>query len=77
MQVNNYRKKVNGNIGSEQSYNSVNYNVETVRTFVQRLNYPKVNEFEYMLSYDNQTAINIPLSLSGITIKYKIGGQVR
>lgn len=77
LQVNNYRKKVDGNIGSEQSYNSVNYSVETVRTFVQRLNYSKVNEFEYMLSYDNQTAINIPLSLSGITIKYKIGGQVR
>ena len=77
LQVNSYRKKVDGNIGSEQNYSSVNYNVETVRTFVQRLNYPKVNEFEYMLSYDNQTAINIPLSLSGITIKYKIGGQVR
>ena len=30
-----------------------------------------------MLSYDNQTALNVPLSLSNITIKYKIGGQIR
>lgn len=77
LQVNNYRKKVDGNINSDKDYVSVNYKIETVRTFVQRLNYSKINEFQYKLSSDEENAIEIPLSLNSITIKYKIGGQVR
>lgn len=77
LQVNNYRKRINGNIGSEDDYAPVNYKVESIRTYVQRLNYSKVNEFEYLLSSDEDNAIDIPLSLSSITIKYKIGSQVR
>ena len=77
LQVNNYRKKVDGNIDSVDDWAVVHYNVDIVRTYVQRLNYSKVNEFQYLLSYDNQTALNVPLSLSNITIKYKIGGQIR
>ena len=77
LQVNNYRKKIDGNINEPDDYVSVNYNVETIRTFVQRLNYSKINEFQYMLSSDEENAIEIPLSINSITIKYKIGGQVR
>lgn len=76
LQVNNYRKKIEGNIGKEDC-EMVSYKVETIRTFIQRLNYSKVNEFQYKLSCDEKSAINIPLSLSGITIKYKVGGQIR
>ena len=77
LQVNNYRKKMNGNIDNLDDYSIVNYDIDIVKTYIQRLNYSKVNEFQYMLSYDNNIAINIPLSLSGIIIKYKIGGQIR
>lgn len=77
LQVNCYRKKVNGNINEPDDFVNVNYKVETIRTFVQRLNYSKVNEFQYQLSSDEENAIEIPLSLNSITIKYKIGGQVR
>ena len=77
LQVNCYRKKINGNINEPDDFVNVNYKVETIRTFVQRLNYSKVNEFQYQLSSDEENAIEIPLSLNSITIKYKIGGQVR
>jgi hypothetical protein len=77
LQTNNYRKRIDGNIGNEDDYQVVNYSVEIIRTFVQRLNYSKVNEFQYLLTYDNKTSINVPLSLSGIIVKYKVGGEVR
>ena len=77
LQVNCYREKVNGNINEPHDFLDVNYKVETIRTFVQRLNYSKVNEFQYQLSSDDANAINIPLSLNSIIIKYKVGGQVR
>ena len=77
LQINNYRKQVNGNIGNKDDYKVVNYNVEIVRTFVQRLNYSKVNEFQYLLSYDDKNSVNVPFSVSGIIVKYKIGGEVR
>ena len=76
LQVNNYRKRIDGNINSDD-FVSVTYDIESVRTFVQRLNYSKVNEFEYMLSSDNSNAIDIPLSVNSITIKYRVGSQVR
>ena len=76
-QVNCYRKKVDGNINSLDDYVTVNYRVDTIRTYVQRLNYSKINEFQYQLSSDEENAMDIPLSLNSITIKYKVGGQVR
>ena len=51
--------------------------VDAIRTYVQRLSFPKVNEFQYTLSSDDEQAIRVPLSLSGLTIKYRIGSQVR
>lgn len=77
LQVNCYRKKINGNINDVDDYITVNYDVDTLRTFVQRLNYSKINEFQYQLSSDEENIMDIPLSLNSITIKYKIGGQVR
>ena len=77
LQANCYRKKVDGNINSLDDYVTVNYRVDTIRTYVQRLNYSKINEFQYQLTSDEENAFDIPLSLNSITIKYKIGGQVR
>ena len=76
LQVRNYRKKVTGTIGTENS-TIVDYDVNCARTFVQKMNYGNVTEFEYLLSSDNKDDYHIPLSLSSISIKYKIGGPVR
>lgn len=72
LNVKNYRKYVNN--GKEENFN---YDINVIRTFVKRLNYAKVCEFQYRLSSDSTSSINVPLSLSDITVKYKIGGQVR
>lgn len=77
LQVRLFRKSVDGNINNPEDYKQFNYDVDLIRTFVQRLNYAKVNEFQYLLSSDGDNTIDIPLSLSSITVKYKIGTQVR
>ena len=70
--VTNYRKRMN----TSDAENFV-FDVDTVRVYVKRLNYSKVNEFQYELKCDEYNDIRIPLSLSSISIKYKISGQVR
>lgn len=79
LRCNIYRKYIDGNISNKNEYETIEYNVNGARTFVQRLNYSKVNEFEYKLSNDseNNIELDLPLSINGITVKYKIGGQVR
>ena len=79
LQINSYRKQLDGNIGNDNEYTVIEYDIESARTYVQRLNYSKVNEFQYLLSDNEETAISarIPLSLNNITVKYKIGTQVR
>lgn len=70
LQFTNYRKRM-----YENDDETFNFNVDFVRTYVIRLNYPKVYEFQYKLSSNK---INLkPLALTGITIEYKIGGKVR
>lgn len=77
----NYRKKMH-----QSEIESFKFNVDSIRTYVKRLNYSKVNEFQYLLTSnvndaaDEEEALNVPkvpLSLSSITVKYKISGQVR
>ena len=72
LNINNYRKYVDN--GKAENFD---YNIDVIRTYVKRLNYAKVCEFQYRLSSDSESAINVPLALSNITIKYKVGGQVR
>ena len=72
LNVNNYRKYVDN--GKAENFD---YSIDVIRTYVKRLNYAKVCEFQYRLSSDSESAINVPLALSNITIKYKVGGQVR
>lgn len=72
LNVKNYRKWVDN--GKAENFD---YKIDVIRTYIKRLNYAKVCEFQYRLSSDNTNAVNVPLALSNITIKYKIGGQVR
>lgn len=72
LNVKNYRKWVDN--GKAENFD---YHIDVIRTYIKRVNYAKVCEFQYKLSSDNEAAINAPLALSGVVIKYKIGGQVR
>lgn len=72
LKVTNYR-----NTKADSEVEVKEFKVDTIRTHVQRLSFPKVNEFQYELTNDDQKYIGVPLSLSGISIKYRIGGQVR
>lgn len=72
LDVTNYRKTIDG--GKTEN---ISYTIERLRTYIQRLNYFKVNEFQYTLRSDNENKHPLPLSLSSIGIKYKIQGQVR
>lgn len=53
------------------------YKVNVINTFVKRTNYFKVREFQFKLYNDIYNANQLPLSLTNISIKYKITGQVR
>lgn len=77
----NYRKKMH-----KSDIEAFSFTVDSIRTYVKRLNYAKVNEFKYELTSNQDLAADeseasltdrVPLSLSSITIKYKITGQVR
>lgn len=72
LDITNYRKTLSG-----ETDQSIHYQVNLTRTYVARLNYLKVNEFQFTIrSYDNQ-ASQLPLMLTNIAIKFKITGQVR
>ena len=85
LKVNNYRNKVSigkniANLNNESD--TMSFTVDYVRTFVKKLNYYNVNEIEYTLSdfaSENGTIIMTakPLSLSCITIKYRITNEVK
>lgn len=72
MTVKNYRKKLDS--GKEEL---LEYDVDVIRSYVKRVNYSKVSEFQYTLSADLENAIQVPLSISNITIKYIVTGVIR
>ncbi len=82
LKVVNYRKKpeIGKNTNTAENVDGISYDVDMTRIFVKRLNYYKLNEFEYTLSSrEHQTFLvgQYPLSLTNISIKYLITGQVR
>jgi hypothetical protein len=72
LSIRNYRKLAN-----EGKAENFEYDVDIIRTFVKRLNYIKVNEFEYELKADLNAYKQSALSLSNISIKYSIGNEVK
>ena len=66
----NYRNTVN-----IDTSDIMEYQVDIVRTYVKRLNYSKVNEFQYIL-YNSASAPS-RLSVSNITTKYTITSLAR
>lgn len=72
LDIKNYREYVD--VGKTEN---PHFSVDVLRTFVQRLNYFKVNEFQYTIRSDKENEHPLPLSLSSMSIKYKVQGQVR
>ena len=72
LSINNYRKYTDK--GKPENFE---YDVEMIKTYVKRLNYSKINEFEYTLKSDDETVTPSPLSLGNISIKYRVGNEVR
>lgn len=55
----------------------VAFDIQEFRTFVKRFNYWKINELQWAIANDEETAIPSRLVLNGIGIKYEIGEEVR
>lgn len=79
LRVINYRKQTDTN--ETKSFESVEYKIQLTRTFVKRINYYKVNQMQYVIEscrdIDEYDEHPIPLSLTCISIKYLVTGQVR
>lgn len=75
MDIINYRHDTNIGLNSDV----FTFSVDTIRTFVKRVNYMKVLEFQYALKANKTVAYvnQRPLSLCAITVRYKITGKVR
>ena len=74
LSIKNYRTKVSDRYAVPQN---LLYEVNALRTYVKRCNSRKVNEFQYTLEYDSDNAIQLPLSVHSIIVKYTISGRVR
>lgn len=72
LQIVNYRKTIKE--GKEQL---LEYRVDSIRTFVKHLNCMKVNQTQYVLKNNDESYVQLPLSLSSLNIKYRITRQVR
>ena len=66
-----------GYFSSGDTEKVISYDIDCISTFVQRVNFGKVIEFQYEIHSNNSWYEKIPLSLANISIKYKVGSQVR
>lgn len=71
-QIKLYRKKI-----TVRDPETVNFKIEGLRTFVKRFNYWKINEVQYGLANDPDTANPGRFELNGLSVKYEIGDEVR
>ena len=72
IQIQCYRKKLDTKVPE-----LIAFKIDELRTFVKRFNYWKINEIQYALGSDNETAIPTKLRLNGVSIKYELGEEVR
>ena len=70
IQFTNYRKRM-----YEEAENTASFEIDFLRTYIKRLNYLNVFYFQYKLS-NNDTTLK-PLQLAGVSIDYKIGGEIK
>ena len=71
-QIKLYRKKI-----TLRDPETIAFTIDNLRTFVKRFNYWKINEVQWALANDTETAIPTKLELNGISVKYELGEEVR
>lgn len=71
-QIKLYRKRI-----TIREPESVDFEIEYMRTFVKRFNYWKINEVQWGLADNAGTGSPQKFELNGISIKYEIGEEVR
>ena len=72
LQTINYRKESN-----TRRREVFEYDVDTIRTFIKRMQFSKVNEFQYQLRNADKSLTPVPLKLTDISIKYIVTERVR
>lgn len=72
LQIVNYRKLPND---ATETY--IEYEINVARTFVKKINHFKVTNFQYRLFNDVKEAIQYPLCLSNVSLKYTITGEIK
>lgn len=74
----NYRdKSYEGLTSKPGTNNTLDYDVDLLRTYVKRLNYGKLVEFQYKLRNNERVELQPQLKLNSIIIKYVITGVIR
>ena len=71
-QIKLYRKRI-----SIKEPETIQFQIENLRTFVKRFNYWKINEIQWALANDTETNVPKKFELNGISIKYELGDEVR
>ena len=74
LNVKNYRLSISDRY---EDVKTMDYVVNMLRTYVKRCNSRKVNQFQYTISSNDENAIQLPLSIHSIIVKYSMGGHVR
>ena len=69
LQIINYRR-----VNDIRKREVFEYDVDTIRTFIKRMQFSKVNEFQYQIKNSNT---KVPLRLTDISIKYIITERLR
>lgn len=72
LQTINYRKESN-----TRKREVFEYDVDTIRTFIKRMQFSKVNEFQYQLKNADKSFTPVPLKLTDISIKYLVTERIR
>ena len=72
VQIKLYRKRI-----SIKEPETIQFQIENLRSFVKRFNYWKINETQWALANDTDTNVPKKLELNSISIKYEIGDEVR
>lgn len=71
-QIKLYRKRI-----SIKEPETIQFQIENLRTFVKRFNYWKINEIQWALGNDANTNVPKKFELNGLSIKYELGDEVR
>lgn len=72
LEIKNYRRT-----SDEKTAKLITYDIDDIRTYVKKLNFAKVNNFQYTLRNDKDNKQPTQLTLTSISVRYGIKDQVK